>query len=69
MIHAVLLYDSDCGFCRWLVDKVLLWDRRGRVKSMELQDGFLGDRKFRMLIVNQIERLTITSNLFFISIA
>ena len=39
MMHAVLLYDSDCGFCRWLVDKVLVWDRRGRVKSMELQDG------------------------------
>ena len=39
MMHAVLLYDSDCGFCRWLVDKVLVWDRRGRVRSMELQDG------------------------------
>ena len=39
MMHAVLLYDSHCGFCRWLVDKVLVWDRRGRVKSMELQDG------------------------------
>ena len=36
---AVLLYDSDCGFCRWFVDKVLAWDRGGRVKSMELQDG------------------------------
>ena len=47
MMHAVLLYDSDCGFCRWLVDKVLVWDRRGRVKSMELQeataDSLLGE--------------------------
>jgi predicted DCC family thiol-disulfide oxidoreductase YuxK len=38
MKRAVLLYDSDCGFCRWSVDKVLAWDRGGRVKSMELQD-------------------------------
>jgi predicted DCC family thiol-disulfide oxidoreductase YuxK len=35
---AVLLYDSDCGFCRWSVDKVLAWDRDGRVRTMELQD-------------------------------
>jgi predicted DCC family thiol-disulfide oxidoreductase YuxK len=38
MKPAVLLYDSDCGFCRWSVDKVLAWDRAGRVRSMELQD-------------------------------
>jgi predicted DCC family thiol-disulfide oxidoreductase YuxK len=38
MKSAILLYDSDCGFCRWSVDKVLAWDRRGRVRSMELQD-------------------------------
>jgi predicted DCC family thiol-disulfide oxidoreductase YuxK len=38
MKTAVLLYDSDCGFCRWSVDKLLAWDRGGRVRSMELQD-------------------------------
>jgi predicted DCC family thiol-disulfide oxidoreductase YuxK len=38
MKPAVLLYDSDCGFCRWSVDKVLAWDRGGRVRSVELQD-------------------------------
>jgi predicted DCC family thiol-disulfide oxidoreductase YuxK len=38
MKPAVLLYDSDCGFCRWSVDKILAWDRGGRLKSMELQD-------------------------------
>lgn len=38
MKPAILLYDSDCGFCRWSVDKVLAWDRGGRVRSMELQD-------------------------------
>jgi predicted DCC family thiol-disulfide oxidoreductase YuxK len=39
MRQAVLLYDSDCGFCRWSVDKVLAWDRGGRLESMELQDA------------------------------
>jgi predicted DCC family thiol-disulfide oxidoreductase YuxK len=39
MTRAILLYDSDCGFCRWSVDKVLAWDRAGRIKSMELQDA------------------------------
>jgi predicted DCC family thiol-disulfide oxidoreductase YuxK len=38
MKPAVLLYDSDCGFCRWSVDKVLAWDRAGRIRTMELQD-------------------------------
>jgi predicted DCC family thiol-disulfide oxidoreductase YuxK len=42
MKPAVLLYDSDCGFCRWSVDKVLAWDRKGRVRSMELQDPEAG---------------------------
>ncbi len=39
MTQAILLYDSDCGFCRWSVDKVLAWDRAGRIKSVELQDA------------------------------
>ena len=24
---AVLLYDADCGFCRWAIDRLLAWDR------------------------------------------
>jgi predicted DCC family thiol-disulfide oxidoreductase YuxK len=39
MRQAILLYDSDCGFCRWSVDKVLAWDRAGKIESMELQDA------------------------------
>ena len=38
MTRSVLLYDSDCGFCRWSVDKVLAWDRRGRLRAVALQD-------------------------------
>jgi predicted DCC family thiol-disulfide oxidoreductase YuxK len=32
-----LLYDADCGFCRWSLGKVLAWDRRGRVRPVSLQ--------------------------------
>jgi predicted DCC family thiol-disulfide oxidoreductase YuxK len=46
MSSANLLYDSDCGFCRWSLGKVLAWDRRGRVRPVALQspaaDGLLG---------------------------
>jgi predicted DCC family thiol-disulfide oxidoreductase YuxK len=38
MKQTTLLYDSDCGFCRWSVDKVLAWDRRGRLRPLKLQD-------------------------------
>jgi predicted DCC family thiol-disulfide oxidoreductase YuxK len=34
---STLLYDSDCGFCRWAVDKILLWDRRRRIRALPLQ--------------------------------
>jgi predicted DCC family thiol-disulfide oxidoreductase YuxK len=38
MKPAVLLYDSDCGFCRWSVDKILSWDRRRRLRPLALQE-------------------------------
>ncbi len=34
--HAIL-YDADCGFCKWSLDKVLLWDRRGRLRPVAIQ--------------------------------
>jgi predicted DCC family thiol-disulfide oxidoreductase YuxK len=33
---AALLYDRDCAFCRWSLDKVLAWDR-GRLRPVEIQ--------------------------------
>jgi len=43
----VLLYDADCGFCRWAVRKVLRWDRARRLRTCALQDPqaarWLGD--------------------------
>ena len=34
---AVILYDSDCGFCRWATSKVMAWDRRRRLRPVAIQ--------------------------------
>lgn len=38
MATAVLLYDADCGFCRWFVSGILTWDRTRRLRAVRLQD-------------------------------
>lgn len=38
MTQTILLYDSDCGFCRWSVNKLLAWDRRRGLRPVALQD-------------------------------
>ena len=35
--QSVLLYDQDCGFCRWSLDKILAWDRGKRVRPVAIQ--------------------------------
>jgi predicted DCC family thiol-disulfide oxidoreductase YuxK len=35
---AEMLYDQDCGFCRWSADLMMRWDRRGRLRAVALQD-------------------------------
>jgi predicted DCC family thiol-disulfide oxidoreductase YuxK len=35
---APLLYDADCGFCRWSAAWILRWDRRRRLRPVALQD-------------------------------
>jgi predicted DCC family thiol-disulfide oxidoreductase YuxK len=35
--RTVILYDADCGFCRWSLSKILAWDRRGRLRPVALQ--------------------------------
>ena len=35
--QSVLLYDEDCGFCRWSLDKILAWDRARRVRPVAIQ--------------------------------
>jgi len=41
----VLLYDADCGFCRWSLDKIMARDRDHRIKPLPLHsaeaDSFL----------------------------
>lgn len=32
-----LLYDEDCGFCRWSLSKFLAWDRNHRLRPLPLQ--------------------------------
>ena len=38
MDRAVIMFDEDCGFCRWATDKLLVWDRRGHLSAVALQD-------------------------------
>jgi predicted DCC family thiol-disulfide oxidoreductase YuxK len=33
----IVLYDRDCGLCRWIVAKLLAWDRRGRLRAVAIQ--------------------------------
>jgi predicted DCC family thiol-disulfide oxidoreductase YuxK len=33
-----ILYDADCGFCRWSLAKVLRLDRHRRLRPVALQD-------------------------------
>jgi predicted DCC family thiol-disulfide oxidoreductase YuxK len=32
----VLVYDDDCGFCKWSVARTLAWDRRRRLRPVGL---------------------------------
>ena len=47
MTRVVLIYDSDCGFCRWCLGKVLVWDRRRALRPVALgtpeANGLLGE--------------------------
>jgi len=36
-MRATLLYDRDCGFCRWSLGKVLAWDRRRSMRPVAIQ--------------------------------
>jgi predicted DCC family thiol-disulfide oxidoreductase YuxK len=32
-----VLFDGDCGFCRWSTDKIRAWDRHGNLRFVALQ--------------------------------
>ena len=33
----VVLYDADCGFCKWTLSVLLRWDREARLEPVALQ--------------------------------
>jgi predicted DCC family thiol-disulfide oxidoreductase YuxK len=35
--QAAVLYDDDCGFCKWSLNKILAWDRRQRLRPVAIQ--------------------------------
>ncbi|MHB8642551.1 MAG: thiol-disulfide oxidoreductase DCC family protein [Gaiellaceae bacterium] len=35
--QSVVLYDADCGFCKWSLDKILAWDRAKRLRAAAIQ--------------------------------
>jgi predicted DCC family thiol-disulfide oxidoreductase YuxK len=32
-----VLYDADCGFCKWLLSALLRWDRNARLRPVALE--------------------------------
>jgi predicted DCC family thiol-disulfide oxidoreductase YuxK len=53
-LQAVVLYDEDCAFCRWSLDKILAWDRRHQLRPVAIQS----DEGQRLLAsVPEAERL------------
>jgi predicted DCC family thiol-disulfide oxidoreductase YuxK len=34
--HATVLYDADCGLCRWSAERLRRWDRRRRLRFVPL---------------------------------
>lgn len=32
-----LIFDDDCGFCRWSIDKIRVWDRTDRIRLVRLR--------------------------------
>jgi predicted DCC family thiol-disulfide oxidoreductase YuxK len=43
-VQATLVYDAECGFCRWAVAKVMVWDRARAIRFVPLQDRAKADR-------------------------
>ena len=47
MSETTLLYDADCGFCRWSIDRIKRWDRRDALRVLPIQSAeaqtLLGD--------------------------
>ena len=42
MDRAIVLYDEDCGVCRWTADRLRRWDRRNRLTFRSIQTAEAG---------------------------
>lgn len=38
-MRALVLYDDDCGFCRWLLAKIVRWDREHFLEPVNLRSS------------------------------
>jgi predicted DCC family thiol-disulfide oxidoreductase YuxK len=50
--QAIVLYDHDCGFCRWTLGVLLIWDRGRRLWPAPIV-GAVGDRWLAGMPVEQ----------------
>jgi predicted DCC family thiol-disulfide oxidoreductase YuxK len=39
MDRAIVLYDEDCGVCRWTADRLRRWDRRDRLTFRSIRSA------------------------------
>jgi predicted DCC family thiol-disulfide oxidoreductase YuxK len=39
----LVVYDDECGFCKWLLAGLLAWDRRGHLRPVPLQGSEAGE--------------------------
>ena len=59
MTGLVLLYDEDCGFCRWSVARILAWDRGHRLRAAPLQ----GEDVARLLVDVDVDQRMATAHI------
>lgn len=39
MDRPLILYDDDCGFCKWMVQWFLMWDRKDVLRTLPIQES------------------------------
>jgi predicted DCC family thiol-disulfide oxidoreductase YuxK len=39
MVRVIVLYDDDCGFCRWSASKIAAWDRGQRLRLAPIRSA------------------------------
>jgi len=47
-----VLYDEDCGFCKWSTSKMLAWDRIGRDRQPHLRAASITSEEGALLLAS-----------------